>query len=161
MHARKQILVLDGPSALGKTAYLRSLFLPGTILEMNCAAMKSIHLTGFDAETSKCIFWDELSAHMILQNRKFFEHHTAWLDLGHSPTGVHVKSFWLNGCVSAVASNCFMGEMEACELDESSWLKANCVIVKVDRPLFHDDCGPTRLPTARVKRFLWDSLPPE
>ena len=46
--ARKAILVLDGPSGMGKTEYVRSLFLRDALLEINAGDMTTLCLPGFD-----------------------------------------------------------------------------------------------------------------
>ena len=88
--ARKRMMVLAGPSRTGKTEFVRQLFPPGCVLELNCVGVEHVCLTGFDAAQHQCLLWDEASPKLVVQNRKIFQHPACWVDLGHSPTGQHV-----------------------------------------------------------------------
>jgi hypothetical protein len=136
VHARKPFLVLVGPSGTGKTMFARSLFPPGSFLELNCAGIKSIHLSGFSAKDTRGILWDEISAPLIAANRKVFQHPCAFVDLGHSPTGQHIKKYWLGDCVSIVATNVWNHELAVMPSHDRDWLVANSVVVPVDTPLW-------------------------
>ena len=100
--ARKKILVLDGPSGLGKTEFVRSLFLRDALLELNAASMQVVCLPGFRQQGARAILWDECRAELVARNRKVFQHGTSWVDVGHSPTGQHVKRYFLNDSVPSL-----------------------------------------------------------
>ena len=128
--ARTSILVLDGPSGLGKTEYVRSLFLRDALLEINARQMKSICLHGFQQSKTRGILWDECSAELVIASRKVFQHSTCLVDIGHSPAGQHVKHVWLNDCVSIICSNRWREDVEALPSEsDRAWLRKNCVIV--------------------------------
>ena len=126
---RKKICVLHGPTGLGKTEYVRSFFPVGGLLELNCADMQSVCLNGFDVKTHQAILWDEASAKLVVKNRKLFQHPLQWVDIGHSPTGQHVKRYWLNDCVSFVASNHWFSDLLLLSDDDRNWLEGNTVVV--------------------------------
>ena len=94
LQPRKTCLVLHGPSRTGKTEFVRGLFPLGAVFELNCANMKDICLDGFDCLRHRCILWDEAAAVLVARNRKVFQHPLCEVDLGHSPTGQHVKRFF-------------------------------------------------------------------
>ena len=50
---RKKILVLTGPSGMGKTQFVRSLFTFGSLLELNAGSMKTVCLPGWDEEITE------------------------------------------------------------------------------------------------------------
>lgn len=136
VHSRKKVLVLVGPSGLGKTSYTRSLFPEGSVLEINGANMQHVHLANFCVESVRCIFWDELPAALIVANKKLFQHPACLVDLGHSPTAQFVRHYWLADCVSVVASNTFRLELLSLSELDRAWLLSNTVVVDVTTPLF-------------------------
>ena len=135
--ARRKFLVITGPSGVGKTEFVRSLFEFGAVLELNCAGMEHVCLTGFVAQKHQCIFWDELSAAVIVQNRKVFQHPACWVDMGHSPTGQHVVRYWLNDAVSIVATNRWGEDLQALKsYSDRCWVEANAVVLQVTGPMW-------------------------
>lgn len=133
---RKPFLVLVGRSGLGKTEFVRGLFPRDSLLELNCSGIAAIHLTGFDPEVTRGILWDELPAQVLLANRKLFQHPPVWVDLGHSPTAAHIKKYWLNDCLSVVASNTWMHELDEMRSVDRDWLMANSVLLEVHEPMW-------------------------
>ena len=134
---RKMILVLTGPSGMGKTQFVRSLFPSGALLELNAANMGTPCLPGFDEEKHKAIFWDECPAILVSDNRKLFQHTATLIDLGHSPAGQHIKRVWLNDAVSIIATNRWEEDVAAMNSpSDEAWLRANTVVIRVTTPLY-------------------------
>ena len=133
---RKQFMVLDGPSKLGKTQFVKDLFPPGKVLELNCAGLTSVCLPGFNALEHQCLFWDEGSPKLVAQNRKVFQHPCCWVDLGHSPTAQHVYKVYLNDCMSVVATNSWHEEMSKLSRSDQDWLVENSLVLKITMPLW-------------------------
>ena len=138
--SRKALLVLQGPSSVGKTEYVRTLFGPGEVLEMNCAGLTTVCMSGFDRRLHRCLLWDEAGPRMIAQNRKIFQHPPCLVDIGHSPTGAFVQRLWLNDAVSVVTCNGWHEELQKLPLADQLWLRANVVVVEISRPMW---CGPS------------------
>ena len=137
--ARKKILVLDGPSGVGKTEFVRSLFTTGSLLEINASDMKSVCLPGFDQSNTRAILWDECRSVLVARNRKIFQHGCCWVDIGHSPTAQHVRRVYLNDCVSIVASNRWNEDVAAMSsVSDQEWLRKNTVVVFCGRPLWKE-----------------------
>ena len=134
---RKKVLVLTGPSGVGKTAFVRNLFGAGSVLELNAAGLSCVNLQAFDPEQHRCILWDEAGPRLIADNRKVFQHPACWVDIGHSPTGQHIQHVWLNDSVSCVCTNRWHEDVEAIpsELDRQ-WLQSNVVVVRVEEPMW-------------------------
>ena len=136
VHSRKPILVLTGPSGTGKSSFVRSLVGSDALLELNCAGVAHVHLTGFDAEKTRMILWDELPAKTVLAHRKLFQHPPVMVDIGHSPTGAHVRKYWLADCVSVVCTNTWEEELAAMSESDRAWLTANTVVEVVTTQLW-------------------------
>ena len=136
---RRKILVLTGGTGLGKTAYVKSLFPVGGCLEINAANMKSYNVAGFDPSVHRAILFDEASVHLVLSNRKAFQMPAGFVDVGHSPTGRDIVHLWLNDSVSIVCSNKWEEEVAELTLkSDEEWLRGNCVVYKVETPLWVD-----------------------
>lgn len=135
---RKKFLVLEGPSGLGKTEYVRSLYGPSQTLELNCASCgRNPDLRQHDSLRHRCILFDEASPELVLANKKLFQAPATWVDLGHSPTGRDVYRVFLNEAVLVVCSNGWSGQcaLLKCEEDKE-WLQKNSVLVIVHGPMY-------------------------
>ena len=146
---RKRFLVLDGPSQLGKTEFVRGLFPLGSVLELNCASCgTSPNLRDFDEDVHKCILFDEGTVAMVLKNRKLFQCPAVLVDLGHSPTGRDVYTVYLNDAVIVVGSNNWSQEVgELKKGGDAAWLSANAEHVAVTSPMYMKSAPSSTGPT--------------
>ena len=134
---RKEILVIEGPSGLGKTEFLKALVGHTSCLELNAEAMETPMLLSLDSELHKIIFWDECNVKLILDNRKLFQCPPTMIALGISPTGRDVYHVWLNDLVMAVGSNSWTEQVDALpRASDKAWLRKNTVYVKVSEPMW-------------------------
>ena len=141
---RKRFLVLEGPSGIGKTEYVRSLHGASRTLELNCASCgTSPDLRQHNPEVHRLVLFDEGSPEMVLHNRKVFQAPAAILDLGHSPTGRDVYRVWLNDSVLVVNSNRWSADVRKQSVEDREWLEANQVLVVVTTPMWEE--GPSEL----------------
>ena len=69
---RRKFLVLDGPSRMGKTMFVMSLFGKDKTLEVNCAGEEDPALQDFRHQTHRCILFDEAEPEMVIKYRKLF-----------------------------------------------------------------------------------------
>jgi hypothetical protein len=82
-------------------------------------------------------FWDELSAKVVVKNRKVFQHPSCFVELGHSPTAQHVQQYWLNDCVSIIATNRWFEDLQQIRSQQDQrWLGQNSIVLSVDSPMF-------------------------
>ena len=136
-HDRKKFLVLDGPSCVGKTAFVRSLFGKGEGLELNCAKAQECCLMSFDHNVHRCILWDEATPRLIVENRKVFQMPCTLVQLGQSATGSFEYSVWLNDSVSVIATNRWRRDLyTSLQPEDVDWIQANSVLVEVLEPLW-------------------------
>ena len=133
---RKKILVMVGRTGTGKTEYVKALFGPESVLELNAAGMLHPCLRGFDPEIHLCILWDEAEASLIAQNRKLFQCPACFVELGFSPTGAMTYSVMVNKAVMVVCSNRWDEQLQLLDKGDRDWILGNSVIVHINEPLF-------------------------
>ena len=136
---RKQFLVVEGPSGVGKTEYLRSLVGPEEVLELNADGMRTPFLGNFDAAVHKVVFWDECLVQLVLDSRKLFQCPPAWITLGLSPTGRDAYRVWLNDCVMVIGSNSWSEQLAQLKRpSDEEWIRANQVHIIVTSKMFKE-----------------------
>ena len=123
---------------------LGGLFPLGTVLELNCANVKDICLDGFDCLRHRAILWDEASAALVSNNRKIFQHPLCTVDLGHSPTGAHVRRYFLGNACSVITTNKWYEDVKKLPVGDQMWLEANMVVFPVENPLWENPCPVAR-----------------
>ena len=84
----------------------------------------------------QAILWDEASASLVSNNRKIFQHPLCSVDVGHSPTGAHVKRYYLGNCCSIITTNKWYEDLKKLSVSDQQWLEANTVVFVVQQPLW-------------------------
>ena len=95
---------------------------------------------GFDCLRHKAILRDEASASLVCNNRKIFQHPQCEVDLGHSPTGAHVRRYFLGSCCSIITTNKWHVDLEKLSASDQQWLEANMIVFDVQQPLWENPC---------------------
>ena len=73
-------------------------------------------------------------------NRKVFQHPLCTVDLGHSPTGAHVRRYFLGNCCSVITTSRWYEDLKKLPASHQLWLEANMVVFDVERPLWENPC---------------------
>ena len=135
---RKKFLVLEGPSGLGKTEYVKALFGIASTLELNCMTCGNYpNLRGHDPDIHKCVLFDEGTMGMVLSNRKLFQAPACWVDMGHSPTGRDVYRVFLGDSILVVSTNKWSEELAGLKHEsDRNWIMENQVLVYVTGPMY-------------------------
>ena len=137
LRARYQFCVLDGPSGMGKTAYARSKCPSGMeVLEINCAAGGDPDLRPYTYGRHGLILCDEIEAEAVAAQRKLFQAGTSLVQLGTSPTNIHVYSVFVHRVRIICASNNWAESLARLTPADRAWVEANSVYVWVDKPLW-------------------------
>ena len=138
---RKQFLVLDGASGLGKTAFVRSFFGGKATLELNCSDVQHVNLRDFEPLEHRAILWDEAPVKLILGQRKLFQCPPAWVDLGASATANYVYKVWVNDALMVICSNKWASQLAHLPTADHNWVAANQVYVHVTEPLWEAEAA--------------------
>ena len=136
---RFTLLVLDGPSKVGKTRYVQGALVanPMQALILDCGdavvpALQDNYVWG----EHKVIMFDEAHAEMIVRCKKVFQSGMNYVQIGSSPTNCFLNTFVLFGVKMVIGSNTWSLELEKLADDDKEWIKQNSVHVFVDRPLW-------------------------
>ena len=125
-----------GETGTGKTEYIKALFGPERVLELNAAGMLHPCLRQYRSPIHLCILWDEAEAVLIAQNRKLFQCPACFIELGFSPTAAMTYSVMVNRSVMVVCSNRWDQQLEQLDKWDRDWIVANSVVYRVDAPLW-------------------------
>ena len=134
---RYKFLVLDGPSKTGKTIFARSRC-PQRIqvYEINCAAGGEPDFRDYVWLTHGLILCDEIEAEAVAAQRKLFQAAPCFVQLGTSPTNIHVYKVFVHRVRIVCASNNWVESLARLTPADRAWVVANSVHVVVDSPLW-------------------------
>jgi hypothetical protein len=135
---RRPVLVLGGPSRLGKTQFVTALVPPGCCVDVNCSGVLDPPLRSFDMRAHSLILFDEASVQMVLKNRKLFQAPNALVTLGTSPTNRDAYSVYLNDTLLVICSNSWTLQVSLTPSVDAEWIRKNQVYVDVSEPLWVD-----------------------
>ena len=137
---RYMFLVLEGPSMVGKTAFARSKCLRDMkVLEINCAAGGEPDLRGYRYGKHGLILCDEIEAPAVAAQRKLFQAGTACVQLGTSPTNIHVYTVFVHRVWIVCCSNNWTASMMQLPEDDRAWLRANSVHVRCEHKMWEQE----------------------
>lgn len=129
-------LVLEGPSRVGKTQFVRSIVGDEAILELNCAGGTPIDLRGFQRHRHKLVLYDEIDPEQVLTQRKVFQAGPAPVQLGQSQTGMYAYEVFVHKIMFVLCSNSWSVSLARLSEADQDWIKANQIFVQVDQPLW-------------------------
>ena len=137
LRARYKFCVLDGLSMMGKTAFARSKCPAGMeVFEINCAAGGEFDLRPYKYGKHGLVLCNDIEAEAVAAQRKLFQAGTSLVQLGTSPTNVHVYSVYVHRVRIICASNNWMESLGRLTPADRAWIEDNSVYVHVDRPLW-------------------------
>ena len=134
---RYQFLVLDGRSKTGKTIFARSLCPKGLqVYEINCAAGGEPDFRDYVFGRDGLILCDEIEAEAVAAQRKLFQAAPCFVQLGTSPTNIHVYLVFVHRVRIICCSNKWMESLARLTEDDQAWITKNSIYVYCDQPLW-------------------------
>ena len=134
---RYKLLVLEGPSKMGKTLYARSLCPPGRqYLEVNCAAGEEPDLREFRFSKHGLVIFDEINPKTVIRQRKLFQGGPVEVQLGCSTTNCFAYTICLYQVRLVLCSNVWTEQLSELLPDDAAWLSQNIYHVAVQEPLW-------------------------
>ena len=134
---RRMVLVLEGPSQIGKTMFARSLAAtPEAVFEQNVSGTVHLDLREFKWGVHTHILLDEGSPTLVLHHRKLMQGQNSWVYLGGSATGIYGYRVYVHKVRFIICCNNWSAGLNAlCDADRD-WLALNCVHVYETEPLW-------------------------
>ena len=135
---RHMVLVLDGPSGVGKTSYVKGLCSsPHAYLEINCMNLRVSANLREVVETIETICFDEASVEWALDNKKILQGPEFPVSMGDSNTGMYSYRRFLNGIKMVICSNKWAKQVSKLKSEEDkAYVHKNFLYVYCDELLY-------------------------
>ena len=132
-----RFLVLDGPSGMGKTLFARSKCPRNQeVLHVNCAAGGEPDLRQFEQGKHGLVIFHEIAARSVAAQRKLFQAGTDLVTLGTRSTIRNTYTVFVHRVRFVCVSNNWAASLQRLSAADRSWVEANSVLVRCDRPLW-------------------------
>ena len=132
---RRHILVLEGPSGIGKTWYGLSLFGWDTTLQVGCLFGNMLNFGDYDIQHHRAIMLDDGTPQMLAQTRWAFHSPQAWIMTSY--VGVIpdcCRTFCLNRVPLIVTSNNWGLRLQQLSPEDRAWvLNRTCHIYEQEK----------------------------
>jgi hypothetical protein len=135
---RHMVLVLDGPSGVGKTSYVKGLCSSAkAYLEINCMNLRVSANLREVVETIETICFDEASVEWALDNKKILQGPEFPVSMGDSNTGMYSYRRFLNGIKMVICSNKWAKQVSKLKSEEDkAYVHKNFLYVYCDELLY-------------------------
>ena len=148
--SRQKVFVVDGPSRIGKSAYVLSKLreqratrqdpLPDghgkKTLIVNCMNVLDPDLKRFRCMEHDSILFDEGSPDMVQRHRDLMQAPRHDITLGSSATGCYTYAVCLFRVRLVITANKWEEQLEALSRSDRDWVIANTVVLRVSEPMW-------------------------
>ena len=136
---RRKTLVIEGPSWVGKSEFAKAMMPDNEMLEVNCSNCDDEPPLGaYDATVHNGIVMDEMSAIVMVKNKKLFQAGPKRIDMSLSKTNCHSYRTFVWRKKIVVCSNKWMRQVKKLKKDDRKWIQKNTIYLKVADKMFHD-----------------------
>ena len=137
---RYALLLLEGPSRVGKTHFARSLTPVGKqCLELNCSSCAEVDLRSFRYGFHALLILDEIRPDVILRQRKLWQCGPYMVGLGASVTHCHAYEVCIYQTPVVMCSNSWSAQTETLLPEDVEWLRCNTVHMYITEAMWQDD----------------------
>ncbi len=119
---RYRFLVLDGPSRMGKTAYVRAMAegAGAGYLEINLAGKAALDMTAYRCWEHEYLCFDEAHPEQIIQRKNLFQASVMPVQLQTSATNCHAMSVYVGAKKLICCSNIWGAALSRMSLDDAA-----------------------------------------
>lgn len=135
---RYRFLVLEGPSRMGKTAFVYSLVERRCCYEMNLAGGANPDLRDYSANEHMLLFFDECSPQQTVANKKLFQAGIRPVSLNTSATNMYAIKVYVGGKMMVCASNDWTSQLRRMPREDADWVAANSYVLHVSAPMWEE-----------------------
>ena len=134
---RYSMLVLVGPSKMGKSELAKDMRGPEKTLLVDCQNAQHPDLAEFDPEHHEAVVLDEISgADFVIRNKKLLQGHVDGARLGQSPTQRFSYEVMLWRVPIVLTCNHWDPAADGLRPSDQEWLQENCVVQTVNEPVW-------------------------
>ena len=135
---RRKVLVLDGPSRLGKSDFAMSLVPEDSAVELNCSnCHEEPPLQGFYRPLEHdLILFDEMKAELMIRNKRLFQAPAKLVAMGTSKTNCYTYRAWVFRKRMVISSNNWRRELKHLAKADRDWIRKNTFYVRVNKVLW-------------------------
>ena len=134
---RYSMLVLVGPSKMGKSELAKDMRGPEKTLLVDCQNALHPDLADFDPERHEAVVFDEISgADFVIRNKKLLQGHVDGARLGQSPTQRFAYEVMLWRVPIVLTCNHWDPTADGLRPADQDWLLENCVVEAVNAPVW-------------------------
>ena len=133
---RYRFLVIDGPSQMGKTQYVRGLCGPGELLEVDMSGDASICLRDYSPTRHTTILFDEASPMSVIRAKKLFQAGDSPVAVQTSATNCHAYTVYVAGKRMVIATNIWAQQLRKMDQEDVEWLQANSYYLHIMTPMW-------------------------
>ena len=135
---RYRFLVLEGPSRMGKTAFVYSLVESACCYEMNLSGGANPDLREYDANVHRLLFFDECTPQQTVANKKLFQAGVRLVSLNTSATNMYAIKVYVGGKMMVCASNDWSAQLRRMPKEDADWVVANSYVLHVTAPMWEE-----------------------
>ena len=137
---RELMLILDGPSQLGKTNYARSLAEKDEcFFECDCSNKEHPDLSELCNVKHRIALFDECTPKFVINNKRLMQGSIYGCTVGNSNTNQWCRRLNTWGVGIIIAANDWKQKLLDLDDVDKEWLKMNCIYVQVTRNLWLED----------------------
>jgi hypothetical protein len=133
---RYRFLVIDGPSQMGKTQYVRGLCDPGELLEVDMSGDAPMCLRDYSPTRHTTILFDDASPLSVIRSKKLFQAGDSPVAVQTPSTNCHAHTVYVAAKRMIIATSVWAQQLRTMDAEDVDWLEANSYYLRVESPMW-------------------------
>jgi hypothetical protein len=150
---RYRFLVIDGPSQMGKTQFVRGLCAPGELLEVDMSGDAPMCLRDYSATRHTTILFDEASPWSVIRSKELFQAGDSPVAVQTSATNCHAHAVYVAAKRMVIATNVWAQQLRKMDAEDVDWLEANSYYLRIESPMWIAGTMELEKPTLPLPSF--------